>query len=64
MSHGPLSDLSNITRRYLDRTWFRVAGAVINVLVFSAGLAGFLMLDKDDKEDSWTIPFRRPFHAH
>ena len=50
MSHGPLSDLSNITRRYLDRTWFRVAGAVITLLVFSAGLAGFLMLDKDNEE--------------
>lgn len=42
MSHGPLSDLFHITWRRADRTWFRVAGALITLLVFSAGFLGLL----------------------
>ena len=50
MSHGPLSDLSNLTSRYATRTWFRVAGAVITLLVFSTGLTGFLICDSKENK--------------
>lgn len=40
MSHGPLSDLSHFSWQRAERPWFRVAGAVITLLVFAAGVYG------------------------
>ena len=48
MSYGPLSDLSHLTWRRTERMWFRVAGAVITVLVFSAGFVGTWMAEGDE----------------
>ena len=48
MSHGPLSGLSSITRRRAERTWFRVAGAVVTLLVFSAGFVGTWMREGEE----------------
>jgi voltage-gated potassium channel Kch len=43
MSHGPLGGFSKLTSRYADRTWFRVAGAVITLLVFASGFTGLMI---------------------
>jgi voltage-gated potassium channel Kch len=43
MSHGPLGGFSKLTSRYADRTWFRVAGIVITLLVFASGFTGLMM---------------------
>lgn len=45
MSHGPLSDLSHITWQRAERRWFRVLGAAVTLLVFSAGFAGLLLAE-------------------